>query len=72
MTITTTFTALEQAVIDQIRHFQTIGEDAYPDEIRIEGQTMKTIRGALGSLVKKGAIDIDWKEKGLISLYVQG
>jgi len=60
-----TYTASEQKVIDEIRN-----KLPYQDQIFIgdlQGDP-KELRGVLSSLVKKGAIDVNKRDKGLISL----
>lgn len=66
-TLSATYTESEQKVIDAIK-----GMLPYQDQIFIGDLNgdPKQLRGVLASLVKKGAIDVNKKDGGLISLLI--
>tara|TARA_R110002096_G_scaffold256324_1_gene449580 strand:- start:307 stop:570 length:264 start_codon:yes stop_codon:yes gene_type:complete len=70
-TMSNQYTELEQKVIDCIIDLHNEGDYHFADEILDWLGNEKSIRGALGSLVKKGIIDInrDDEDSGLLSVF---
>jgi len=64
------YTNLEQQVIDCIIELHDEGDYHFADRVLEELGNEKSVRGALGSLVKKGIIGIDrGEDHGLLSVY---
>ncbi len=63
----TEFTELEQQVIDACKQMYNDGNELiYIGDI---GGNTKQLRGAIASLVKKGVIDVNTEDGGLITLF---
>lgn len=67
-----TFTVLEQKVIDAMRELLKQGDYIFFYDLNTEIPDVpyKSIKGAVGSLVKKGILFVDRDEKDLISLLI--
>jgi hypothetical protein len=64
------YTELEMQIIDIIKDMLNSGIDQiFIGDIECAGIDSKKARGALGSLVKKGKIDVNKRDGGLISLF---
>ena len=64
------YTDLEQDIIDEIiQHYEDGIEAVYAIDVIDNCGDTKIYRGALASLVKKSAIDVNTSENGLISVF---
>ena len=63
------FTPLEQKVIDACRQMYNDGNELiYIGDLEVAGNS-KQVRGAMASLVKKGVMDVNNEDGGLITLF---
>ena len=65
------FTPLEQKVIDACRQMYNDGNELiFIGDLESAGSS-KQVRGAIASLVKKGVLDVNNEDGGLITLFTE-